>query len=286
MNRRRLRGLWRLAVAAAAIALPAAAWAQTAQVRYERALAEEQALRAGDPSPASLRAAARAFEAIALRYPVSGYSDNALWQGAGLHLLAHEKSGQAADRREAERLLAWLVREYPSSSLKRQATTMLADIATPPATDPPRAAAPVEAGTPATVRRITHSPLPRGDRIIVELSHEAAYIGDRVDGPDRVFFDFTNAAPAVDAAQPVDALAGTFVKHVRVGRPTSGVGDARRAGNRRHAQAALQRVSALRAVPPGHRRRVGRSERCPRAVSAAAAAAAPRHHRPERRRPR
>ena len=45
----------------------------------------------------------------------------------------------------------------------------------------------------------------------------------RVETPDRVFFDFANAAPATDVVQRAGGLAGTFVKAVRVGRPSSSI---------------------------------------------------------------
>ena len=233
------------------------------------------------------------------RYPVSGYSDNALLQGAGLFKLAFDRYGDATDRRNAERLLTWLKKQYPSSSLMKEATTRLAQLApapaapapratldppatttkpavtpTPPASPPPAppvtppaapktppaitkappvvaanapkpvAPAPVvetaavktpatsepppavtvPANAPAsTIRTITHTPLPRGDRLIVELTQEAAYAGVRVEAPDRVFFDFANAVPATDVVQRAGGLAGTFVKAVRVGRPSSSI---------------------------------------------------------------
>jgi N-acetylmuramoyl-L-alanine amidase len=221
------------AVLATAILLPATAQAQSAAVRYERALAREKQVRASEPTAAALRAAAKAFEAIVHRYPVSGYADNALWQAAGLLKFSFDRSGDAADLANAARLLTWLRREYPSSSLAKEAAALLS---TMPAAEPAAnvAAADVQAesrssaAAPAapdatTVRRITHTPLPRGDRIIVELTQEAAYSGERVDGPDRVFFDFANAVPATDVVQHVGRLAGAFVKNVRVGQQGNGV---------------------------------------------------------------
>jgi len=286
------------------LAIAPPALAQTAKVRYERALANEKKLRASKPALAAIRSGAASFEGIVRRYPVSGYSDNALLQGAGLFKLAFDRYGDAADRRNAERLLTWLKKQYPSSSLVKEATTRLAQLAppapaaattrpaadppatattkpvvtpppaspppTPPATPPaappavtktppavtkappaaaanaPKPAAPapvvetapvktpatpepppavtVPANAPAsTIRTITHTPLPRGDRLIVELSEEAAYAGVRVERPDRVFFDFANAAPATDVVQRASGLAGTFVKAVRVGRPSSSI---------------------------------------------------------------
>ena len=55
----------------------------TAGALFERARAAEQQL--GDAaSDDALRRAARDYEAIVLRFPNSGYCDNALWQAATL----------------------------------------------------------------------------------------------------------------------------------------------------------------------------------------------------------
>jgi N-acetylmuramoyl-L-alanine amidase len=253
--------------AVALLGIAAPALAQTAKVRYERALANEKKLRSSKPTVAAIRAGAASYEALVRRYPVSGYSDNALLQGAGLFKLAFDRYGEAADRRNSERLLTWLKKQYPSSSLLKEATTRLTlltpapeAVTTPPVNPPPAVVAkapppPAPVSKPAappkgaekaaskpsapaepppavtaagnapasTIRSITHAPLPRGDRLIVELSEEAGYGGARIEAPDRVFFDFANAAPATDVVQRAGGLAGTFVKAVRVGRPSSSI---------------------------------------------------------------
>ena len=57
------------------------------------------------------------YEGIARTHPASGYSDNALWQGAGLAADAFWQFGEAADRATALRLLQALSDRFPSSSL-------------------------------------------------------------------------------------------------------------------------------------------------------------------------
>ena len=87
------------ALAVTALLFAAPARAQTAAVAYERAQTQErEALAASPPSPETLRKVARAYEAIAYRYPVSGYSDNALWQAADLFERAFGVSGLDRDR--------------------------------------------------------------------------------------------------------------------------------------------------------------------------------------------
>ena len=84
----------------------------SARALYERTLERERQLRATERQPTvmQLRGVVNAYDAIVRRFPGSGYSDNALWQGGNLALLAFERFGQAADRRTAERLLRQLRR--------------------------------------------------------------------------------------------------------------------------------------------------------------------------------
>ena len=167
-------------------AAPRAAGAQTAEVRYERAMARERDVRdQASPSISTLRSIATAYEMIVRRYPRSGYCDNALWQAAGLLQLAWELDGQERDRDKALSLLTWLRREYPSSSLIRQigvratalreprATAVRARAASPraespraesaeaePTDEPRRAAASTTTGAKTEEARVVPRPAP------------------------------------------------------------------------------------------------------------------------------
>ncbi len=122
MGRFLLAGLAGLVLVAAAA--PAAA--QTARQDYERALAREKALAGRKTPPATqVRAVVTAYERVVRKYPRSGYSDNALWQGAGLSLALFERTGVETDRRKAIWMLDLLVSQYPSSSLVSQARQRL-----------------------------------------------------------------------------------------------------------------------------------------------------------------
>src|SRR5262245_54671941 len=89
-----------IAVLAATTMIPERAFAQTARVRYETALARDTAVRQtlSDPatSPAAAvteaRAVIKAYEALVRRYPISGYSDNALYNAADLADAIYERS--------------------------------------------------------------------------------------------------------------------------------------------------------------------------------------------------
>jgi N-acetylmuramoyl-L-alanine amidase len=220
-----------LVASAALLAAPAAAHAQNARTLYQRTLSQEQSARAArTPSVDTLRRVASAYENLVRRYPTSGYCDNALWQAAGLMVAAYDRSGQAADRSRAEQYLRWLTREYPHSSLVRQVPErrrQLADAAPAASTDPPAAPPAARPETSPTgtaqLRSVTHSPLPRGDRITIELNREVAFRGDRVPDPDRVFFDLSSSAPGGSVASDAEDLRGRLVKSVRLGRHANNV---------------------------------------------------------------
>src|SRR5688500_5202251 len=224
--------------------------AQPAPARYEAALAREKQVRASRPSAAALRSVVAEYEGIVRRYPGSGYSDNALWQAAGMAWFAYERHGQAADRRAAIRLLQQLQKEYPAGSLARQVPARLAQItaqkppapapaarvtpppaqpasqvtppATPPATPAPTPPATPPAAAPApsalvSVTAITRSALPTGERLTIMMDGEPQYHEERITGPDRLFFDFRNTT-AADAARPsLERLTGGVVRDVRIG---------------------------------------------------------------------
>ena len=139
-----------------ALLVPAVALAQsTAGGQYEQMLAREKVVRAAAPVDVdALRSLAKSYERIVLRYPTSGYSDNALWQAAGLYTLAHAESGEAADRKEATRLLQWLKREYPSSSLIDGISAELSRLAKQAAKPRPRATPPPAPKPSASARRL------------------------------------------------------------------------------------------------------------------------------------
>lgn len=232
------RGLAPLA-AVMLLALAAPVYAQSAAVMYERALGRERAARAErDPAVTSLRAIAQSYESLVRKYPASGYADNSLWQAAGVMELAYARSGAADDRARAERYLTWLRREYPRSSLVKDVPSRLAALtkAAPavtsgPATPPPATSKPgssavtntsTQTGTPAVIRSVTHSALPRGDRIVIELSKEVDYLGNRVDGPDRVFFDFSHAIAASSLSERASKINAGLVSGLRFGRHANG----------------------------------------------------------------
>jgi N-acetylmuramoyl-L-alanine amidase len=251
--------VWRRVLVVAALAAgtlavrPAVSEAQSVQTRYERTLARERSVRSPRATLAAVRSVAKAYEALVRRYPTSGYADNALWQGAGLWQLAFDRSNDPHDRAEATRLLSWLVKEYPSSSLRARARAQLrtpppvqvarakpAKPAAAPESVPPNRStgpsAPAErsaqpAAPPAipaettAVRKaaapdgaevigISRMSLPKGDRILLELSREVPYTITRLSAPDRIVVELADVSSAPSGAG-VAGVPGTFVTDVR-----------------------------------------------------------------------
>jgi N-acetylmuramoyl-L-alanine amidase len=214
--------------------------ADPAQGSYQEALAKEQALRATvDPTLAEYRTVIRAYESIVRRYPSSAFSDNALWQAAGLSREIYTRTQDPRELERAVRFLRNLVTEYPSSKLVPSAVVEIArmtdtdlPVEPPPAIvevvgpiqgsrpqpTPPQAGAVPNRRAPVTIRAITRVVLPEVVRVIVELDGEVSFHHERIDNPSRVFVDLhgTRATAALrDATLNYD---DDVVRKVRIGR--------------------------------------------------------------------
>lgn len=227
-----------LLVVAGLAGSPVEAAAQSAKTLYTRALDRERTLRDAPRKPTlrQMRAAVAAYEAIVRRHPASGYSDNALWQAANLSFLAYDEFSQAADRRTGLRLLALLRKEYPSSSLvaragaiarQREAEARVAPAApapapaAPPAEPPPAPVVPAvdrPAAERAAIRDVRRTTLPDGVRLTIELDRETTYYSERLEKPNRVFFDLKDAAATAALLDASLKFEGDLVREVRFGR--------------------------------------------------------------------
>lgn len=225
------------------MASPAAA--QTARARYDAARTREVDVRSKlealprRPVPVSTRTALLtqgrraigAYEALVLRYPTSGYSDNALSRAASLAADLHVRFGREEDRLIATRLYTWLIREYPTSSLRATARTALSGLERSEAGAVPTTAV-VKTGardtvptagpaTPVRLRRITRDVLPEAVRVTMELDREVTYAQQRLAGPARVYVDLRGVEPSSDLRDAVIRFDSDVVRQVRVGRQTA-----------------------------------------------------------------
>lgn len=233
---RRRVGATVLGAVACALLWPAVATAQTATVLYQRATTLEATVRK-NPTLANVRAAVAAYEQIVLRHPRSGYSDDALWNGAELARFGWEQFKQDTDRKTSERLYSWLRREYPTSAKAKLVAVQLTALRTAPAKPPSRPALTAPAGpavaapsTPAApsgplaqVRGVTVAPLPRGERVIIELDREVPFSSERIGNPSRVFFDLKGVTFAGSVQTRAEELSGSRLKGVRLGHQSGQV---------------------------------------------------------------
>jgi N-acetylmuramoyl-L-alanine amidase len=256
---------------------PAAA-GESARSLYTRTLARERTLRDARNTPTlqQLRAVVAAYERLVQRFPSSGYSDNALWQGGNLALLAHDRFHQDVDRRTAERLLTRLKTEYSASSLVARIEAALAESApasadgdsakkvpgtfpgaptngkvpgtfsggVPPggtgavsvsATENGPAPIPVNTRGMAeldaakkvpgtfssgvvTIRDIKRTPIDDGMRVTVEMDGESLYHSEKVENPERVFFDLKGTRAVAGLQDRTLKFQDDVVREIRLGR--------------------------------------------------------------------
>lgn len=207
------------------------AWAASAESMYTSALARERVLRDAERTPtlAQIRALAAAYLRIPARHPRSGYSDNALWQAAGLYAMAWERFGEEADRRRARRALERMRSEYSSSSLIRRAGEIAQLLEPRPAVaaarnDARRAPAVLATVRPAsgTLLDVTRSDLGSVVRLTFELDAEIAYTEERLSNPSRVFFDLRNVSLGRKLAEAPVTFEDSVVSQVRLGHRPEG----------------------------------------------------------------
>jgi N-acetylmuramoyl-L-alanine amidase len=244
------------AIVTVACVMPAASASAADGVRdmYNRAMAQERALRddGSDPTVIQMRRVVSSYESLVRRHPASGYCDNALWQAANLAALAYERFGNEADRKAAARLFGALAAGYPFSKLAARATQALADLKSAPAAaaapSTPNAAQPapeaelaapsranpvgpasrtkIEAVTgreapasgPTLLKGIRRSALPDGIRLTVDLDAEVAYHQEEITNPRRLFFDLKGVKAASGLQDVSLKFDEDIVKEVRLGR--------------------------------------------------------------------
>ncbi len=85
------------------------------------------------------------------------------------------------------------------------------------------AAEAAHAGT-VEVTAVRHWSLANTTRIAIEITGEAHYRSDRVQNPDRIFFDFTGARPRIDGRRLFsDEVSDKLLKRIRVAETAPGV---------------------------------------------------------------
>jgi N-acetylmuramoyl-L-alanine amidase len=244
LRHRRWRAAFPAVLAAAlalAVAWPASTRAAadpqpTARDLYESAQARERTLRAAldasPPEPPPTRDAMRqvvaAYRQVVLRFPKSGYCDNALWLAAQLSADTYVRHGDERDRRAALQLLDSLGAEYPSSpfvarvNAERARVNALVTTTATTAVKPPNLIP--EAGPETVLVRDVRRRATATTAIVeIELEGPVQFREERLYHPSRVFFDLPKTR-TTDALR--DATLGFEsgpVSQVRIGRHPNSV---------------------------------------------------------------
>jgi N-acetylmuramoyl-L-alanine amidase len=220
----------------------ASAAAQPPRELYARALERDRTVRDArqESTLREIRSAVASYERVVRRYPGSGYSDNALWQGAELSRLAFDRFGEDADKQTRLRLLKQLKAGYPASSLIARADEALGQLETekPTVTAPAATAAPVtvaqkeepkseatkseasktEPSKVVTVRAITRTSIPDGIRVSIEMDNEILFHQEQLERPRRLFFDLRNAHLSPGLRDKTLTFSDDVVREIRLGR--------------------------------------------------------------------
>lgn len=231
------------------LATPAVA--QTARERYESALERDQKVRqsmevASPDAPSEertrlmrdARSAIWAYHLFLDRFPVSGYSDNALFRAAELHAALFRRFGRPQDRESSLKLYRRIALEYPASSLIRRATVQASALeqprvapraasgqVTPPAAtrarvdaSPPTSPPPQNVPARALLTDINRRVLPEAVRITLSLDREVPFSEERATGPARVFLDLEGVGLAPGFVDTTLDYPDDVVRHIRIGR--------------------------------------------------------------------
>ena len=202
--------------------LASRAAAQNAETVYTDVLGRERILRReldvapqrgtqapGEPPGMLLdrvRTTVGTYEALVQEFPKSGYSDNALWQGALLSADAFWQFGESRDRTTALRLFGLLRSQYPSSSLIPRVAGHVSRLNA------------ADGSAPAMLRAIRREALPDALRITLEFEREAIFHEERVDGPPRMFLDLPNTQAVEALKDATIAFPDDVVRQARIGR--------------------------------------------------------------------
>src|SRR5262245_34674792 len=180
-------------------------------LRRELDVAPQRGTQAPGESPGMLldrvRTTVGAYETLVREFPKSGYSDNALWQGALLSADAFWQFGESPDRTTALRLFGLLRSQYPTSSLLPRVAEHVSRLNA------------ANGSAPAMLRAIRREALPDALRITLEFEREAIFREERVDGPPRVLLDLPNTQAVEALKDATIAFPDDVVRQARIARP-------------------------------------------------------------------
>jgi N-acetylmuramoyl-L-alanine amidase len=209
---------------------PASAAPQSsAKDLYLAAQAREKAVRtaldAAPPGPPptrdAMRQAVAAYRLVVVRYPTSGYCDNALWLAAQLSAETFLRHGDERDRAAALQLLMSLQSEYPGSPLVSKARSDAARIAALGAAEPSSRPADAPSAAPpdvALLRDVRRHATATGGVIEIEFDGTVTYREERLYNPSRIFFDLQKTRTTDALKDATLSFESGPIRQVRLGR--------------------------------------------------------------------
>jgi N-acetylmuramoyl-L-alanine amidase len=208
------------------------------------------------PAPvSSWKKVVAAYRSVYYTYPTSGYCDNALFQIGNLYAEMAEVFNDTFYYHRAAATYQFLINEYPSSSLIKNAKLESArinkeiakgssgnpvaesgapetnptgdnlaesDIVPAPAPDAASASEPqASRDHPAILKNLRHYTGDDYTRIVIDFDKEVSLKKDRLSDPDRLYFDFDNTVAVKSLLQENVPVDDGFLKQIRVGQNTA-----------------------------------------------------------------
>jgi len=229
-GRARLAGLLIAALAICVRAEPASPEAAYKELMARESAVREELAAASLSPPTAVVRKARAliadYEDLARRNPTSGYSDNALWQGALLASDLFRQLGEPADRVTARRMLRVLTDRFRTSSLilKVPAVLTALESAAPAPRSTTAAPRPVpkavtQAPTPpATLTDIQREVHDDAVRVTLLLDSETPFTTEQLANPARLSIDLQNTRALYALKDARLTFSDEVVRQIRVGR--------------------------------------------------------------------
>jgi hypothetical protein len=192
----------------------------------------------------------RLYKRVYLSDPHYQGSDDAVYEEASLYQEMAARFNAPEYDLEAVQLLRFLIREYPASQFRPYAILRLAAMGpaqamasgppssvparpetpeTMPQAQPKRETVPPQSpaarqGTRAAAVRDIHYVSDAGHtRVTIDLDERATYQEQRVDNPDRVFFDFSNTWLVLDNTDNNIAVNDRLLRRIRVAQYRPGI---------------------------------------------------------------
>ena len=215
---------------------------ESAKTLYDKAVQLQDAIKKppGRSKLANWNKAISAYRMVYYKYPSSGYCDNSLFQVASLYSEMAEEFQDKLYYHRATSTFQFLIEQYSSSSLVEEALLESIRIYRDELSKDNEAEAlekklkirnPKVAATiskkkqatpvqPATLQTLRHYTGVDYTRIVIDFDKEVSFKRNRLNSPDRLYFDFENTVAMKSLVEQNFDVDDGFLKQIRVGQNT------------------------------------------------------------------